>query len=421
MKKITFSALLLTLTTGLNAQNPVLDSVVMGASYVNEVYYILEDGTKSEQVAADWHLGFSTDAFSVTITTNAGLPSPGMGAPGMSVAVWPGGTNADFETADSIGFSTWPKLFDDSLDFSLGAFNQNATGGMDYGWGSYNMSTHIVQGDSVYIIKVGSVTYKLEIVKKQSGTYTIRYADIADGTGTEVEIPASAYGTKDFVFFNLADGQIKDRELEGWDLWAVKYYDWYGPAGTPFANQTVTGILTNPKWEVAVVDAGAGNQSSHVDFSSGNFTSHKNAIGQSYKSLAGMSWIVTDSKVYYLRNSAGDVWKWYPTSFVGTSQGKTVFYKQKLAFAGIESNVSEFVDIYPNPAKDQLTVVFDSKANNAEIIVRNQMGQIVTFESLNTTTGVTQQKLDISALNNGVYFVEINQNGFSTVKNVVKY
>lgn len=412
MKKFTFSALLLTLTTSLNAQTPVLDSVVMGASYANEVYYILEDGTKSEQAFENWHLGFSTDLFSATISTNPKTTS---------TAIWPGGTNTDFETVDSVGFSTWPKLFNDSVSWSIGALNQNATGGMDYGWGAYNLSTHIVQGDSVYIVKVGNVTYKVDIVKKQSGTITLRYADIADATaGTEIEIPASTYGTKDFVYFNLTDGEIKDRELEGWDLWAVQYSDWYNGSA---ANQTVTGILTNPKWEVAIINAGAGNQSSHVDFSSGNFIEDKkNILGQGYKALnSSFQWVVTDSDVYYLRNSEGDVWKWYPTSFVGAGQGKTVFYKQKLATAGIETQISQFIDIYPNPAKDQLTVVFDSKASNAEIIVRNQMGQIVAFESLNTTTGVTQQKLDISALNNGVYFVEVNQNGFSTVKNVVKY
>lgn len=418
MKKFTIGALLLTLSTSINAQQAILDSVIMGASYANEVYYKLSDGAKSAQVANDWHLGFATDAFSATIITNAGLPSPGMGAPGMSVAIWPGGTNADFETVDTTGFSTWPKLFDDSISFELGAFNQNSTGGMDYGWGAYNVSTHVIAGDSVYIVKVGTVAYKVDIIKRQSGTYTIRYANVADASGTEVQIAASSYSTKDFVFFNLADGQVKDRELEGWDLWATKYYDWYNGA---YPNQVVTGILTHPRWEVAVVEAGAGNQANHTDFSGGNFSTDKNEIGQAYKLLAGMSWVVTDSKVYYLRNEDGDVWKWYPTAFVGTSQGKTVFYKQQMAFAGIETQEIQFVDIFPNPAQDQLTVVFDSKANSADIIVRNQMGQIVTFENINTATGVTQQKLDISALAKGLYYVEVSQNGSTTVKNVVKY
>ena len=241
---------------------------------------------------------------------------------------------------------------------------------------------------------------------------------LTGGLICEVEIPAANYSGKNFVFFNLVDGQIKDRELAGWDLWATKYHDMYNVV---IPDQEVTGILTNPKWEVSVVNVGAGNQASHTDYTMGNYVDHKNEIGQSYKTLVGISWTVTNSKVYYLQNAEGDIWKWYPTKFVGTSEGKTVFYKQKVAFAGLTEEGTQFVEIFPNPAQDQLTIAFDSKASTADIIVRNQMGQVVAFENINTTSGINQQKLDISALTKGVYFVEINQNGIATVKNVVKY
>lgn len=418
MRKITFSTLLMLASGSLLAQTSVQDSVEMGAGYVNDVYYKLSDGGKLAQPASEWHIGFATDAYSVAIISNAGLPSPGMGQPGMSIAVWPNGTNADFETVDTAGFSTWPKLFDDSLSFELGAFNQNASGSMDYGWGEYNMTTHSITGDSVYIIKIGSSTYKLDIMDKTAGSYTFRYADVSSTTGTEVTLAASTnYSSKDFVFFNLSDGQIKDRELAGWDLWAMKYYDWYNGA---YPNQVVTGILTNPRWEVAVVDAGSGNQATHTDFLSGTFSPNKNTIGQSYKSLVGMSWQVTDSKVYYLQNADGDIWKWYPTSFVGSAAGKTVFFKEQLSFAGITSQTSEFVDVYPNPIKDQFTIVFASKASDAEIIIRNQMGQIVSVNNLNTNSGINQHKLDISDLKAGMYFLELNQNGLSITENIIK-
>lgn len=419
MKKITLSLLLLTSTMSLKAQTPILDSVIMGTGYANEVYYTLEAGTKSQHAASDWHLGFSTNVYSGTIMINAGLTSSGPGLPGATLAIWPNGTNADFESVDTVGYSTWRKLINDSLTFEIGAFNQNSTGGYDYGWGSYNMSTHIMSGDSVYIYKFGNRAYKIDIIKKELGTITLRYADVSSNTaGTEVVIPAATYSGKNFVFFNLVDGQIKDRELAGWDLWATKYHDMYN---TVIPDQEVTGILTNPKWEVSVVNVGAGNQASHTDYTMGSYVNHKNEIGQSYKSLAGISWTVTNSKVYYLQNAEGDIWKWYPTKFVGTSEGKTVFYKQKVAFAGLTEEGTQFVEIFPNPAQDQLTIAFDSKASTADIIVRNQMGQVVAFENINTTSGINQQKLDISALTKGVYFVEINQNGIATVKNVVKY
>lgn len=423
MKKFTLSALLLTISLGASAQNAVLDSVEMGASYANEVYYKLSDGTKSPQAVADWHLGFTTDALSAGIISNA---------KNTVVKIWPNGTNDDFETAiDTIGYSTWPEMVNDSVDFYQGAFNQNIdhentmvyqgqTMPLDYGWGVYSFATHILAGDSIYLVKVGNDVFKVDIVKKQSGNLYFRYGSLDATTSTEILVPVTNYNSKDFVFYNLIDGEIKDRELADWDLWAIQYHDWYSNQMGIFPNQVVTGILTNPKWEVAKVNVGAGNQTSHTDFSGGNFTDKKNELGQAYKFM-NPTWNVTNEDVYYLRNANGEVWKWYPTSFVGTGFGKTVFYKEQIGFLGLENEAIQFFDIYPNPAQDILTVVFDSKANNAEIIVRNQMGQVVSVESFNTTTGVAQQKLDISAFTNGVYFVEVNQNGLSTVKSIVKH
>ena len=420
MKKFTFSVLLMAVSTGLTAQTPVLDSVEMGNGYANEVYYILEDGTKSPQAYADWHIGFSTAAQSATIFSNA---------KNTTVRLWPNGTNADFDTnIDITDIASWPALINDSVSFENGSYNSHSLGmtfnmgvpvSIDAGWGVYSFSDHVLRGDSLYLVTIGTDVYKVDFIKKETGSITLRYATVDNTTGgTEITIQAATY-SKNFIFFNLVDGEIKDRELAGWDLWAIQYHDWYNGAA---ANQVVTGILTNPKWEVAKVNVGAGNQASHTDFSAGNFTDKKNELGQAYKHMnAQYQWVVTNSDVYYLRNDAGDVWKWYPTKFVGAGAGKTVFYKQKVATAGLTEEGTQFVEIFPNPAKDQLTIAFDSKGSSADIIVRNQMGQIVAFESLNTSIGITQQKLDISALANGVYYVEINQNGFATVKNVVKY
>lgn len=422
MKKFTLSAILLTISLGASAQQAVLDSVEMGNGYANEVYYKLSDGTKSPQAFADWHLGFSTGTMSSTIISNA---------KNTTIKIWPNGTNDDFETAiDTTGYSSWPVMVNDSVDFYQGAFNQNIdytntmvyqgqTMLLDYGWGAYNFATHIVTGDSIYLVKVGNDVFKLDIIKKQNGTYFFRFGNLDATTSTEIQVAGTNYNTKEFVFYNLTTNEIKDRELADWDLWAIQYHDWYNGMA---ADQVVTGILTNPKWEVAKVNVGTGNQSSHVDYSSGNFIYNKNAVGQGYKYMnQAYQWVVYDDEVYYLRNEDGEVWKWYPTKFMGAGYGRTVFYKQQIGFLGLEEQTIQFVDIYPNPAQDILTVVFDSKANNTEIIVRNQMGQVVSVESFNTTTGVAQQKLDISAFTNGVYFVEVNQNGFSTVKSIVKH
>lgn len=419
MKKITLSlASLLFAFSGFS--QAVEDSIRMGASYANEMYLKLEDGTRTTHPANSWHIGFATSAYSVAVVSNPGLPSPGMGQAGISISVYPNGDASAFASVDTTGFYTWPKLYNDSLDYEVGAFNQSTNGTQfDYGWGQYNSINHQITGDSLYIVKIGSDCYKFKIVSKAAGKYTFNYALISDNTeGTQVEINGSTdYATKNFVFFNFADGQVKDLELAGWDLWATKHYDWYGT--TP--NQVVTGILVNPKWDVATVNVGSGNQASHNDYSSADFVNKKNNIGSTYKSLnmQTFAWEVTDSKVYYLQNAAGDVWKLYPTSFSGSSTGETKFMKEHIAYAGVENVATQFVDVYPNPVENTATVVFEGKGAT-EIIVRNQMGQVVVAQSLASTSGITQHQLDLSNLTNGMYFVQINQNGSSIVKNIVK-
>jgi len=455
MRKNTFYAVVglvaCSFTAMAQTQPPVIDDMEMGAGYANEVYYKLDDGTKSVLPASDWHLGFSTPVASAGIVINAGLPSAGMGAQGMNLAVWPNGTNESFETvtiADTAGWSSWEKLYNDSISYD-GAFNQNRNNNpFDFGWGVYDMNTHIVNGDSVYILKFNTKdsdgnnvenVYKINIVKKDFGTYHIQFADLVNASATKsVEIPASdpAYAGKEFVYFNLLDEQIKDRELLGWDLWAVKYHDNYNNAPTP---QEVTGILTHPKYEVAKIVVGKDNRAgdnSHKTFADADWSSNKNVIGHTYKGLSGFSFVVNDSVVYYLKNTDnGEVWKWYPEAFVGTSAGKTTFMKQNMPqdttenggggttpppTNGVNDLVSSFVDVYPNPANDQITIVFDSKATTAQVSVKNQLGQVVESQIVTTNNGIYQQQIDLTQLNSGIYFLEITQNGYSIVKNILK-
>ncbi len=409
-----FSLLGLGATTMSTAQTAVKDSVIMGQNYANEVYYTLDDGTQSSVNGDDWHLMFSTDIRSVGISSNA---------KNSTVKKWPNGDNGDFSIAiDTTGFSSWEELKNDPADYEVGAFNQNPSGSFNYGWGTYSPSTHKVTGDSIYLVTVGdSALYKVDVISLTQGVMTFRYA-LYDATdqGTEIDIDGANYNTKDFVFFNLVDGQVKDRELEGWDLWFLKYHDLYQGQSI----EVVTGVLTNPKLEVAKVDVGSGNQATANNFFGSFFSNDKNVIGETYKSLNynNFEWEVTDSLVYYIKDTAsGNVWKWYPTKFVGQSEGKTVFMKEQVGFAGLSTEKTQFLDVYPNPMNNKLTVVFDSKANKANIELYNSMGQVMLTNLFDTSNGnLTEKELDVSSLKRGLYFVRISQNGQSTVQKVIK-
>jgi len=490
-----------------------LDSMEMGSNYGNEVYYKFSDKTKSAQAVNDWHIGFTTGIFSQTVFINAGARVALTNVPNKTIEDF-----NEFTIVDTTGLATWESLYNDSITYS-GAFDKKVMDEYSYGWGKYTGAPeHKVVGGPLYLLNFNTGTspvvnhlFKIVIVELDKGKYTIRYQEISDVNATMQEkiVAASTYNTKDFVYFNLIDGQVKDRELKDWDIWTGYYHDQMG--STP--NQRVNGVLHNPKYKVAKVDVGPGNQASHVyDGSAVSYIDNKkNVIGQYYKKVdyTDGSWSVTDSTVYYLKDkTTNEVWKWYPTKFESGATdsdgnpgtGKVVFMIQKIGVfytpceikgdkevckgekiqltgtpagqdwavvpagaatitptgevtgvtagktvtieykgggcdgtakhevkikdcstsVGIDDLTTQFVDIYPNPASSQITLVFDSKASTADIVLKNQIGQVVFAENVNTTSGVYSQNIDLSSLTNGMYFVEIIQNGVPTVKTVVK-
>jgi hypothetical protein len=81
-------------------------------------------------------------------------------------------------------------------------------------------------------------------------------------------------------------------------------------------------------------------------------------------------------------------------------------------------NVNEYeynyVNIFPNPAKNTLTLTSEKDGIN-EVEIVNALGQIVKEFSFETST-----TLDIKDLNNGVYFIKILGENILTKKLVVR-
>lgn len=79
-------------------------------------------------------------------------------------------------------------------------------------------------------------------------------------------------------------------------------------------------------------------------------------------------------------------------------------------------------DIYPNPAKDFITIDYDMplEVETSSIRVINVLGSVVKEQELNTRDN--KLKLDVSDLNDGIYFytIFINNEPFRTEKLIVK-
>lgn len=62
------------------------------------------------------------------------------------------------------------------------------------------------------------------------------------------------------------------------------------------------------------------------------------------------------------------------------------------------------VSIYPNPATDELNVLFDANAGVKTIAVRNIIGKVVSVYKVNGNSA----KLNVSNLQSGIYFVNLS-------------
>ena len=89
---------------------------------------------------------------------------------------------------------------------------------------------------------------------------------------------------------------------------------------------------------------------------------------------------------------------------------------------GIADNTLSGMKLYPNPATDNVTVAFAAtESANATLSIYNLMGQQVYAESIVVNEGNNMVRVSTSALQAGVYMVNIKTNqGTSTQKLIVK-
>ncbi len=78
---------------------------------------------------------------------------------------------------------------------------------------------------------------------------------------------------------------------------------------------------------------------------------------------------------------------------------------------------SEDVQLYPNPAFDKITFNFN-KGTEADFSVYNLLGKLVIYQP---NVSISQSHaIDVSKLNNGVYFVRINSDAGTITKKIIK-
>ncbi len=88
------------------------------------------------------------------------------------------------------------------------------------------------------------------------------------------------------------------------------------------------------------------------------------------------------------------------------------------SFVNIDNNIStpDRFSVFPNPASEFITINYKKKENEILTLnIYNSLGVLVSKGSLNHD----KEKIEISNLNNGIYFVEIKSNDFRQVEKLI--
>ncbi len=373
------------------------DSVYMGSGYENDVYYSMENGMYSMEDAQEWDIAFRTEAFSSAIFINDGN--------GAVLKTYPNGDTADWASVDTAGFSQWPGMYNHENDWGISAFERHALGHPDYGWGTYDMTTHNVTGDSLFVLKLADGTFKKVWIEQKvsaQNTYYFRHADLDGSNEAEVELDVNPYTEKHHVYYSIADDEVVDREPKKseWDIVFSRYISMIN-GETPYI---VTGVISNLNTPVAEY---APVSPDFTEWQTADFDTAKNVIGYDWKEfdMESFTYTVDDSLVYFIESQEGNIYKLRFTAFEGSSTGKVVFEKEQMSatdveeLAGAEENR---LKVYPNPATTFLNVELPG-IDDAQVWLYDITGQLVR------TGKLTDQnyRTNVSGLHKGVYVLRV--------------
>ncbi|AEA44686.1 T9SS type A sorting domain-containing protein [Fluviicola taffensis] len=420
MKKILLSAAALISLSNVMAQGPVItDTVITGVGYANNIWYSLQNDETGTAVSSNWDIALASSASQNSPLTATILFNYKVG----TLYAIPNATPANsFDTLATVNFGALTELKNNDSTWAEGALNRAAgPGQFDYGFGTYNMTTHNVDASRIFVVKYADNSVKKFYVNLLSvqGKYEIFSADLGNATTvTTQNLLLTPYGSKNFVYYKINTNTVVDREpaSANWDFTFLQY-----PAAiSPGSQYGSFGILNNVG--VQAVKVSPVDPATYEDYQSQTFSNLTNAIGYNWKNAQAqpVATVPTDV-VYFVKVANGNIWKVVFTKFTtgsGANSNMNVFTKQNLTTLSVgDEDASTFISVYPNPANTIATVVIDSKANTT-VKVLSMAGQVV---SENTTTSTGLQTINVSTenLNNGVYLVEVSNGAATTTQRLV--
>jgi hypothetical protein len=418
-----FIALIFTSLNLINAETTTV-KVATGKTYSNLAWYDLTDDAISTKPLNGWDFAVLVPGQNAALIINSGA--------GCKLWEVVGKTVDDFgNSIDTNGLTTNINLFKEWYNsddtWAVGAFNCNLNGfdgDGDFGWGTYNMTTHVISGTKLFIIKSSTGKYyQIRIEDLLSGEFYFSFANL-DGSESKTEsISKKAFPGKTFGYYNLATKEKHDLDPPGWSLLFGKYMAQVdnGQGGT--SPYMVNGIRHNYNWWAVKVSGQnpATVQTPGAEEFSGRITT----IGHEWKKLnANFEWEIPTDLCYFIMSEDGLAWKLVFKAFSGSSTGETTFEKTPVFVNSIKDNDGNsvgFFAITPNVIENNgsFDIAYGSKSDAfpTEISIYDLNGNKVYMQNFDNSTfnavSVTPK------LTSGMYFVVMNIAGLTSSQKLI--
>lgn len=421
IKSLRILAILILVSASASAQW-VTDSISMGPNYTSNIFYAFGSGNGVQQTSSssNWHIGFSMNALdSASVFANQK------------------GSLADFVKVYNIHkpIADWSTvvladtgtnlLYNGNDGWYQGAFNQIPNpSAFNYGWGSYNIASHRIKGDSVYIVRAGSNFYKLAIDTLNPLTYDwyirVQKLDMMSATQSFTVSKSSGYTNRLFAYFNLDSLQAYDREphVDSWDMQFITYPT-YIQAGPNSSYRGVTGALTNRGVAVAkaqmldVDDAESAYQTSVPAWLNGWHHNPYTTIGYDWKSfnMGTFQYDILDSVSYFVCAQNDSAYQLQFLEFPGGTTGNIKFRYRNVGVCinpvGVNDiKVFNSLKLFPNPTSDKVNLLFNtSKNTEGSIQIYDMTGRMVYKLNKQVKVGLNAWTLNTSTFAPGQYII----------------
>lgn len=404
------------------AQSWVTDSVEMGPmqngkTYTQDVFYDLHKRTKHSVTNLNWHLAFQMDAPSlgnVSVLANevqADVKVYSMHRKASTTFGTP------LTPADTAGLWLRPMQSNSDTSWNRGAFNQmGGSHPFDFSWGEYDVTTHQVNGDSLYLVLVGPAAYQVWVeTYKSTPLDSIQfYFHVADFDGSNVKSrriykKGDGFSDKNFAYYDIIQDKVIDREPhnDDWHILFTRYKETISMGPGLDTLFPVTTVLTNHKVEVAEVRT---FNPDPKDFEQRNYEKEINVIGSDWKKLnyQTLEYEVEDTLEYFIKDGDGGYYRLKFTHFGGAADGKVVFGTQVLRSP---VSVQQFaapmasMRLFPNPASHAFEVMIDLEeaAGAAEVQIIDMMGRVVEKGSIQLNKGLNAYRVQTGHWPAGIY------------------